>query len=152
MTALERNYGKYFVTTDRARLDLDVIHEFLRHSYWAEGIPREIVVRSIENSLCFGVFTDVQQVGFARVITDSATYAYLADVFILAEHRGGGVAKFLLRCIFEHPQLQGLRRWTLVTRDGHSLYSQFGFHSLAHPERFMEIVDGDIYRRPKPAV
>jgi GNAT superfamily N-acetyltransferase len=148
MNHIEHQYGPYVVTTDRSRLDLEVIHQFLTHSYWAEGIPREVVARSLDNSLCFGVFQGKEQVGFARVISDFSTYAYLADVFILPEHRGRGVGKFLLRSIVEHARLQGLRRWTLATRDAHRLYAQFGFRALAHPETFMEIFDREIYRKP----
>ena len=140
----------YFVSADRALLSLDVIHDFLSHCYWAEGIPREIVQRSIENSLCFGVYAagkPPQQVGFARVITDSATYAYLADVFILESHRGKGLSRLLMQAIMSHPTLQGLRRWALATRDAHALYRQFGFSALKSPERHMEILRSDIYRR-----
>src|SRR5215469_18411989 len=127
MKALERQCGDYLVSTDPARLDLDVIHSYLAGSYWAEGIPRELVARSIENSLCFGVFRGEDQVGFARVVSDYATFAYIGDVFILAQHRGRGLGKFLMECVMKHPELQGLRRWSLVTRDAHGLYKQFGF-------------------------
>ena len=134
------------VTTDRARLDLDVIHGFLTTSYWARGIPREAVARSMEHSLCFGAFDDDRQVGFARVISDRTTFAYICDVFALESHRGGGVGKSLMAAIMSHPELQGLRRWTLFTRDAHGLYRQFGFGAAAHPERLMEVVDHDPYR------
>src|SRR5258708_15537156 len=137
MKPVEHQRAQFVVSTDPARLDLDVIHEFLTHCYWAERIPRQVVARSIENSLCFGVFDGVKQIGFARVITDYSTYAYLGDVFILEPYRGLGLAKFLMECIVEHPQLQGLRRWTLATRDAHGLYAQFGFKPLGRPERFM---------------
>ena len=150
MDAHEYQHGEYVVTTDRGRLDLELIYQFLTHSYWAEGIPREIVVRSVENSLCFGVFKGNQQVGFARIVSDFATYAYLGDVFILPEHRGHGLAKFLMRCIVEHPRLQGLRRWSLATRDAHSLYAQFGFRALAHPESYMERYNREVYRKASP--
>jgi GNAT superfamily N-acetyltransferase len=150
MDAHEYRFNEYVVSTDRARHDLEVIHHFLTHSYWAKGIPREIVARSIQNSLCFGVFKCNQQVGFARVVSDFSTYAYLGDVFILPEHRGRGLAKFLMRCIVEHPRLQGLRRWSLATRDAHSLYAEFGFRALADPESHMEIYNREVYQKPKP--
>jgi GNAT superfamily N-acetyltransferase len=152
MNPVEHHYGPYVVTTDRSRLDVEVIHQFLTRSYWAEGIPLDIVARSLDNSLCFGVFQGKEQVGFARVISDFSTFAYLADVFILPEHRGRGVGKFLLRCILEHSHLQGLRRWSLATRDAHMLYAQFGFRALAHPEIYMEIVHREIYRKPGTAI
>ena len=139
-------FGEFVVTTDAAWLDEDLIHKVLSTGYWAEGIPREVVARSIRNSLCFGVFEGAKQVGFARVISDYATFAYLADVFIIESHRGRGLTKFLMECIFRHAELQGLRRWTLITRDAHSLYAQFGFKSLPHPERFMELHNPDVYK------
>ena len=149
---VEHRRSEFIVTTDRTRMDLDTIHESLAQSYWAAGIPREIFLRSIENSLCFGVFENSKQVGFARVITDYATYAYLADVFILESHRGRDLSKFLMECIVAHPQLQGLRRWTLATRDAHGLYAQFGFTPLKSPDRFMELHNPDVYKavRSKP--
>ena len=139
-------FGEFVVTTDAAWLDEDLIHKVLSTGYWAEGIPREVVARSIRNSLCFGVFEGAKQVGFARVISDYATFAYLADVFLIESHRGRGLAKFLMECIFRHPELQGLRRWTLLTRDAHGFYAQFGFRPLAHPERFMELHNPDVYK------
>ncbi len=126
------------IDTDKARLDLDVIHGFLSASYWSPNVPREIVRRAIDNSLCFGVYIGDAQVGFARVITDLATFAYLADVFILEAYRGRGLSKRLMDAIVSHPQLQGLRRWTLITRDAHALYARYGFTPLATPDRFME--------------
>jgi GNAT superfamily N-acetyltransferase len=134
------------VTTDRSRLDLDVIHGFLTTSYWARGIPRETVARSMEHSLCFGAFDEGRQVGFARVISDRTTFAYICDVFALESHRGGGVGKRLMAAIMAHPELQELRRWTLFTRDAHGLYRQFGFGAAPHPERLMEVVNSDPYR------
>ena len=133
---------QYEISTDRSRFDVAVIHDFLRSSYWAQGISRAVVERSIQHSLCFGAFLGGQQVGFARVITDFAAFAYLADVFVVPEHRGRGVAKMLMRAIVEHPELQGLRRLLLATRDAHGLYAQFGFKPLVFPERWME--------KPKP--
>lgn len=126
------------ITNDRARMDVTRIHDYLSNeSYWARGIPRERVERSIENSLCFGAFDDEVQVGFARVITDYATFAYIADVFVLESHRGHGISKQLMQAISDHPELQTLRRWHLVTRDAHGLYAQFGFAPLDAPERHM---------------
>jgi GNAT superfamily N-acetyltransferase len=134
------------VTTDRSRLDLDVIHGFLTTSYWARGIPRDVVARSLEHSLCFGAFDEGRQVGFARVISDRTTFAYICDVFALESHRGSGVGKSLMAAIMSHPELQGLRRWTLFTRDAHGLYRQFGFGAPVHPERLMEVIVHDPYR------
>jgi len=134
------------VTTDRSRLDLDVIHGFLTTSYWARGVPRDVVARSMEHSLCFGAFDEGRQVGFARVVSDRATFAYICDVFALESHRGRGVGKSLMAAIMSHPELQGLRRWTLFTRDAHGLYRQFGFGAAGQPERLMEVVARDPYR------
>lgn len=142
----ETREGSIVVTTDRSRLDLDVIHGFLTTSYWAKGIPRETVARSMEHSLCFGAFDERRQVGFARVVSDRTTFAYICDVFALESHRGNGVGKSLMAAIMSHPELQGLRRWTLFTRDAHGLYRQFGFGAAAHPERLMEVVDREPYR------
>lgn len=130
--------GEYRISTERTDLDLDVIHAFLVTSYWAPGITRPVLERSIEHSLCFGLYQHDRQVGFARVITDRATYAYLADVFVLEQHRGQGLATWLLEVIAAHPELQSLRRFTLVTRDAHPLYAKLGFHPLRHPARYME--------------
>jgi len=142
----ETSAGSIVVTTDRSRLDLDVIHGFLTMSYWARGVPRETVARSMEHSLCFGAFDEGRQIGFARVVSDRATFAYICDVFALESHRGSGVGKSLMAAIMSHPELLGLRRWTLFTRDAHGLYRQFGFGAAAHPERLMEVVDRDPYR------
>jgi len=136
----------YEISTDRNRLDVALIHAFLRlSSYWAQGIPRAIVERSIQHSLCFGAFFDGRQVGFARVITDFAAIAHIADVFVVPEHRGRGVAKLIMAAIVEHPDLQGLRRLLLVTRDAHGLYAQFGFKLLTHPENFMTVHKPNVY-------
>ena len=128
----------YLISTDRSRLDLKVIHGYLRGSYWAAGVPEDVVRRSIENSLCFGLYRGEEQAGFARVVTDRATFAYLADVFVLEEHRGRGIGKWLVEVIISHPDLQGLRRWMLATRDAHELYRRYEFAELARPEIFME--------------
>ena len=145
-TVVESRRGEFSVSTDRARLDLDVIHGFLTNCYWATGIPRDVVARSIEHSLCFGVYDGSgAQVGFARVISDFATIAYIGDVFVLDTHRGRGLGKWLMQCITLHPALQNLRRWILTTRDAHGLYSQVGFTPVKSPERFMELHRPDIY-------
>jgi GNAT superfamily N-acetyltransferase len=129
----------FTISTDRSRLDRKAIHEFLAGSYWAKGVPRAVVDRSIDNALCFGLYDGERQIGFARVITDSATFAYLADVYVVESHRGRGLAAWLMESILAHPDLQRLRRWMLVTRDAHSLYRKVGFRELAHPERIMEM-------------
>jgi GNAT superfamily N-acetyltransferase len=128
------------ITTDLARFDLDVIHDFLARSYWAAAIPRDIVARAVRHSLCFAALDGESQVGFARVISDYATYAYVSDVFVVPSHRGRGIGKQIMAAIVAHPELQGLRRWTLFTRDAHGLYRQFGFCEPRHPERLMEIL------------
>lgn len=136
---MERRRGSYLLSDDPTRLDLDVIHGFLSQSYWSPGIPREVVERAIAHSLCFGIHHDDDgQIGFGRVVTDEATYGYLADVFVLETHRGRGLSKALMEMVMEHPRLQGLRRFTLATRDAHGLYAKFGFAPLAYPERHME--------------
>ncbi len=146
--------GEYVISTDPKRLDLNVIHTFLASSYWAENIPMEVVRRSVEGSLNFGVYHQGHQVGFARVITDRATFAYVGDVFILDEHRGQGLATWLMQTIVAHPDLQGLRRLLLATRDAGQLYAKVGFKSLANPERFMEVHTPRLYvsdRSTRPA-
>jgi len=137
----------FTISTDPDRLDRPLIHEFLAASYWGKGIPRETADRSIEGALCFGLYEDGRQVGFARVITDRATFAYLADVFVIESHRGRGLAAWLMETILAHPDLRGLRRWMLLTRDAHPLYRKVGFTELAHPERVMEKVDAGVYER-----
>jgi len=129
----------YEISTDRSRLDVGLIHSFLSSSYWAQGIPRKVVEKSIANSLCFGAFLGARQVGFARVISDFSSIAYVADVFVVTEHRGRGIAKRLIQAIIDHPELQGLRRILLATQDAHGLYEKFGFQPLTNPERFMSI-------------
>jgi GNAT superfamily N-acetyltransferase len=143
----EYRQGEFTVSTDRERIDLDVVHGFLTECYWAKGIPREVVARSIENSLCFGVYTQGRQVGFARVISDYATYAYVADVFILESFRGHGLGKWMMECIMQHPRLQGLRRWSLVTRDAQALYARFAFEPLKKPQNYMERHHPDAYHQ-----
>jgi GNAT superfamily N-acetyltransferase len=142
----ERTRGAYRITTDPAQLDLDAIHGYLVRAYWCEGIPRATVERAVANSLCFAVLHGRALVGFARVVTDSATFAYLCDVYVLEEYRGRGLSKFLMECVTAHPRLQGLRRFSLATRDAHGLYRQFGFRELSNPATAMEILKLDIYR------
>jgi GNAT superfamily N-acetyltransferase len=162
---VEARRGEFLISTDPARLDLDVIHGFLTNCYWAKGIPREVVARSIEHSLCFGVYDggasprlakearhgapEFVQVGFARVVSDFATVAYLGDVFVLESHRGRGLSKWMMECITQHPTLQNLRRWILLTRDAHGLYSQFGFTPVKLAERYMERHRPDVYETRK---
>ena len=130
----------YEISTDPARLDLDVIHGFLRTAYWSPGVPREVVERSLAHSLCFGLYApDGRQAGFARAVTDRAVFAYLGDVFVLPEHRGHGLGVWLMQTVLEHPDLQGLRRISLATADAHGLYARFGFAAPARPEVHMVV-------------
>jgi GNAT superfamily N-acetyltransferase len=143
---LEYRRGDFLISTDRTRLDLNVIYSFLTTCYWAKGIPREVVARSIEHSLCFGIYDgSAAQVGFARVVSDYETVAYLGDVFVLESYRGRGLSKWLMECVMQHPALQNLRRWILLTRDAHALYSQFGFTPIETPERYMELHRPNVY-------
>lgn len=136
------------LSTDAAEMDADAIHAYLNgESYWARGIPRETVARSIRNSLCFGVFDGGAQVAFARVVTDRATFAYLADVYVLPPYRGRGISRWMMEAVTAHPELQRLRRWMLMTQDAHGLYAGYGFRPLAHPDRAMERAHPDIYER-----
>ena len=138
--------GEFELSTDPARLDRALIHGFLsRHSYWATGVPRAVVDRAIEHSLCFGVYRREAQVAFARVITDRATFAYLGDVFVVPDVQGEGVGKWMIGCVMRHPDLQGLRRFLLFTRDAHGLYARFGFAALANPARVLERFAPDVY-------
>jgi GNAT superfamily N-acetyltransferase len=143
---MEYRRGEFLISTSRERLDLDVVHGFLTNCYWAKGISREVVARSIEHSLCFGIYAGSGgQIGFARVVSDFATVAYLGDVFVLESHRGRGLSKWLMQTIMQHPALENLRRWILLTRDAHGLYSQFGFTSVKAPERYMELHRHNVY-------
>ena len=142
--------GEYTVSTDRSRIDLRAVHAFLSQSYWSPGVPEAVVRRAIAGAICFGIYHGSEQVGFARVITDQATYAYLSDVYVLESHRGRGLAKWMMSVIMAHPALHGLRRFSLSTRDAHALYEQFGFEIVANPDRQMEILRRDIYLRPAP--
>ncbi len=140
--------GEFKILTEFSSLDLAMIHRYLsEESYWAKGIPRAVVEKSLKNSLCFGGFVDGSQVAFARVVSDYATFAYLADVFVLPEHRGQGHAAALVAAVISHPELQGLRRFCLATRDAHGLYARYGFTPLAHPEAFMERHNPRVYER-----
>ena len=147
---VEWTRGPLTISTDSKRLDRKRIHDFLKGSYWAPGIPREVVDRSIEGAMCFGVYDGDTQIGFARVITDRATFAYVADVFVLESHRGRGLGVWLMEAIRAHPDLQGLRRWILMTRDAHGLYEKFGFRRMADTGRCMEILDREVYTRGAP--
>lgn len=146
----EAGREEFMISTDPALLNVDVIHGYLSNqSYWAQNVPKEIVQKSITNSLCFGLYFKGKQVGFARLVTDKATFAYLADVFILKEHQGKGLSKWLMEIIQSHPELQGLRRWMLGTRDAHGLYEQFGWTVLDEDsrKRFMQRHFKDVYQK-----
>src|SRR5579872_1477588 len=145
--AVECHKGEFIVSTNPARIELDLVHGFLTKCYWACDIPREVVARSIENSLCFGLYAQGEQIGFARVISDYATYAYIGDVFVLESFRGRGLGKWLMECVIKHPKLQGLRRWSLVTSDAHGLYAQIGFEPLKKPENYMELHRPHVYQQ-----
>jgi GNAT superfamily N-acetyltransferase len=137
-TAAKENF---IISTDKEKLDTVFIHAYLSgESYWSKNIPYDVLLKSIEGSVCFGVYDGEKQIGFARVITDGATFGYLADVFIIHAYRGIGLSKWLMKCILEHPGLQGFRRWMLATKDAHGLYKQFGFEPLKNPERIMGLL------------
>ena len=136
----------YIISTDLQLLDITAIHAYLTRSYWSPGVPREVVERAVAGSLCFGLYAaDGAQVGFARAITDGATFAYLADVYVLEEYQGQGLGVWLIETVLAHPSLQGLRRVLLATRDAHGLYAKFGFHAPARPEIYMEIHTPNLY-------
>lgn len=135
------------INTDKSKLDVAYVHRYLSESYWAEGIPLDVVTRSIEGSICFGMYHGSRQIGFARVITDTATFAYLADVFIDEEFRGNGLAKWLMEVIMAHPALQGIRRFLLGTKDAHGLYKKFGFEPMTNVERWMQVHNPDVYKK-----
>jgi len=146
---IETQRDGYTISTDKARFDVAAIHAYLTRSYWSPGIPRAVVEKAIAGALCFGLFSEqCNQVGFARMITDCATFAYLADVYVLEEHRGKGLGKWIVETILAHPSLQGLRRILLATRDAHALYARFGFEPLATPESFMSIHRPNVYGQP----
>lgn len=136
---METQKDEFTISTDRSRLDVDTIHRFLvEDSYWARERTLDQTKTAIENSICFGLYRDDKLIGFARVVSDKATFAYIGDVFVLEEYRGRGLSKWLMQVIVEYPELQGLRRWVLATKDAHGLYSQFEFAPLRYPERWME--------------
>jgi GNAT superfamily N-acetyltransferase len=149
MDEVDKGRFGYRISSEASAMDVDAIHAYLSGSYWAQGIPRAVVAKAIAGSLCFGIFASDGQVGFARVVTDRATFAYLSDVYVLEEHRGRGLATWLMEAVVAHPELQGLRRFVLATRDAHRLYEKFAFVPLARPEIFMEINRPGIYL-PKP--
>lgn len=142
---MEWKHGEFTISCDPEKQDLNVIHEFLKQSDWARGIAREAVARSLRHSLCFALLHGDRQIGFARVISDFSTIAYLGDVFVSPDYRGRGLSRWLMQCIMDHPDLQGLRRWLLVTSNAHGLYQKFGFTALAKPQLFMERHDPDVY-------
>lgn len=144
---MERTKDDFTISTDKTRIDVDCVHRFLRASYWAENIPRDVVQRSIDGSLCFGLYCGQKQVGFARVITDEATFAYLCDVFVLEDWRGKGLSKWLMETVVSYPTLQGLRRFLLATRDAHGLYALYGFAPLTAADRWMQVHQPDVYKR-----
>jgi GNAT superfamily N-acetyltransferase len=145
-------HGGCLISDDPAKLDVDGVHAFLTRSYWAADIPREVVARSLANSLCVGAYTAAgAQIGLSRVISDFATFAYLCDVYVLESHRGRGLAKAMMQATLSHPKLAGLRRFNLITRDAHPLYAPFGFQAVARPERHMEKLDPEVYRRAAAA-
>lgn len=139
--------GDVVASDDPDRIDFAVLHGFLTHSYWAQDIPRDLVEKSVSNSCSMGLYTDELMIGFARAVTDYATFAYLGDVFVEETWRGRGFGLFISRCVVEHPRLQGLRRWILSTKDAHGVYAKLGFGPLANPDAIMTIHDPDIYRR-----
>jgi len=142
----------YLISTDQTLLQFDVIHDFLKTSYWSPEIPMDVVKRAAAGSITFGIYKERgEQVGYARVVSDCATFAYLADVFVLDSERGKGLSKWLMECILQLPELQGLRRWTLATRDAHGLYAQFGFTPLDNPDVIMQIARPNIYEEMKEA-
>jgi len=141
--------GEYTISTDNDRLDIRVIHDYIStESYWGKGRKLEVVQRSLDNSLNFGIYKDSQLIGFGRVVTDYATFAWIADVFILPEFRGQGLSKWLMELMLAHPRLQGFRRWVLATKDAHDLYARFGFIPLHRPERWMERPDPNMQESP----
>ena len=148
MVPFERRRDNFCISTDPARLDIQAVHAYLSRSYWAERIPRDVVEKSIEGSICFGLYDGSRQIGLARVITDKATFAYLCDVYVLEEYRGRGFGKWLMEAVRSHPELQNLRRFVLLTRDAHGLYEQFGFTQPKDPNRYMEIARPDVYQQP----
>ena len=149
MAFLSYRKDDFTVETDPSKLDVTAIHAYLSRAYWSEGIPRDVVEKAIANSLCFGLVRGKDQIGLARVVTDRTTYAYLCDVYVLEEFRGNGLGVWLMECVMGHPDLQGLRRFSLATRDAHGLYKKFGFAELKKPQSQMEILRDDVYLHPR---
>jgi N-acetylglutamate synthase-like GNAT family acetyltransferase len=148
MENIEINFGKFLISTDKKKLDIEAIHEFLStKAYWSLNIPKEKVQIAVQNSLCFGVYDEGMQIGFAGIISDFSTIAYLGDVYILEAYRGHGLSKRLMEVIMDHPNLQGLRRWVLLTGDAHGLYRQFGWTDLADSTKWMELHDKNVYSK-----
>ena len=145
-TKMEWEKNNFTVSTDKTKLNLSVIHNYLKTSYWAQDIPESVIKTSIENSLVFGLYDGETQIGFAKIITDKATFAYLADVFVINKYQGKGLGKWLVECVMSHDDLQGLRRILLATRDAHTLYEKYGFKPLLQPERFMQVWKPDVYK------
>ena len=149
---MEWQQENFIISTDKSKLDIPYIHQFLSNeSYWAAGIPYDIVEKSIENSLCFGIYDGRKQIGFARIITDEATFGYLADVFVDVAYRGKGLGKWLMEIIMKLPFISLLRGFMLATKDAHTLYEQYGFTSLSNPERFMRLHKSNVYQTMDPA-
>ena len=147
------NTHNFKISTDKSKLNFNVIYNFIANSYWAKGIPNSVMQKAIDNSMCFGVYSaDNEQVGFARVVTDNATFAYLADVFITPDLQGNGLSKLLIKTIVEHPELQGLRRFLLATSDAHGLYAQYGFKPIDNPALLMQINPKNVYEGNTPEV
>jgi len=145
---IEHRHGKYLISDNPNHLDVTAIHAFLGRSYWAENMPLETLQRAIHGSLCIGAYdAERAQVGFARFISDFATFCYICDVYVLEEHHQNGLAQGMMAMAMHHPKLQGLRRWNLVTRDAHGLYEKFNFTKIKHPERYMELLDSEVYQR-----
>jgi GNAT superfamily N-acetyltransferase len=145
MQIFETTQTNFLISTNKTLLDIDVIHGFLQSSYWASNRSKEKTIRAIENSICFGIYHQQKQIGFARVVSDCAVIAYVGDVFILEEYRGKGLSKWLMQTMLAHPDLQDLRRWILATKDAHTLYEKFGFHLFTFPERWMELPAQNAY-------
>lgn len=137
MNIQEYRKDNYEISTNKEKLDIFTIHQFLTNSYWSKGITADKVIKSIDNSLCFGAYEGKKQIGFARVVTDYSLFGYLADVFIVEDYRGRGLSKWLIQCILDHPEIKNLKTWMLATKDAHGLYEKFGFNKLEEPEKYM---------------
>ena len=147
MNIITTTKGDFTISTDKSKLDLEVIHDYLANqSYWSKNIPKERIRKSIANALCFGIYYKDKQIGYAKVVSDFSTMAYLGDVFVLEDYRGQGLSKWLMETIMSHPEITGLRRWILLTSDAHELYKKFGWQPIASPEKWMEIHRPDIFR------